>query len=236
MKEILTRSKYLKSPDQYRALKSLYGARTLGNGLLSEMNHEVWMKKRALFNPAFHRKYLIGMMNEFNSCSDKLVTHLIPLSDGQTEVVMTKEFERLTMEVIGKVGFGMEDDIIGNPDSPLCQLFPKVMSGLLSVYRNPLLKYSILPKDLKYKREVRAAANEIRAMGRRCILARMDALRRGDQVPRDILTYILQESNNSEGGIKDFDLEELVDEFFTFFGAGNFLCTIFLSYSYNKLV
>ena len=32
------------------------------------------------------------------------------------------------------------------------------------------------------------------------------------QVPQDILTYILQESNNLEG-IKDFDLEDMVDEF-----------------------
>eukprot|EP00057_Strongylocentrotus_purpuratus_P021575 XP_011676049.1 PREDICTED: protein LUTEIN DEFICIENT 5, chloroplastic [Strongylocentrotus purpuratus] len=103
IKELLTRSKYLKSPDNYRGLKSVYGAMTLGNGLLSEMNHEVWMKKRALFNPAFHRKYLMGLMNEFNSCSAKLVNHLIPLSDGQTEVVMLKEFERLTSEIIGKV-------------------------------------------------------------------------------------------------------------------------------------
>ncbi|XP_787104.4 cholesterol 24-hydroxylase [Strongylocentrotus purpuratus] len=230
IKELLTRSKYLKAPDQYRGLKSLYGARTLGNGLISELNHEVWMKKRALFNPAFHRKYLMGLMNEFNSCSAKLVNHLIPLSDGQTEVVMTKEFERLTMEIIGKVGFGLEDDIIGNPDSPLCQLFPKVMSGMQSVYRRPLLKYSILPKDIKYKHEVQAAANEIRAVGRRCILARIDALRRGDQVPQDILTYILQESNNLEG-IKDFDLEDMVDEFVTFFGAGQETTSNLLSFT-----
>ena len=45
----------------------------------------------------------MGLMNEFNSCSAKLVNHLIPLSDGQTEVVMSREFERLTMEIIGKV-------------------------------------------------------------------------------------------------------------------------------------
>ncbi|XP_030830518.1 cholesterol 24-hydroxylase [Strongylocentrotus purpuratus] len=230
IKELLTRSKYLKSPDNYRGLKSVYGAMTLGNGLLSEMNHEVWMKKRALFNPAFHRKYLMGLMNEFNSCSAKLVNHLIPLSDGQTEVVMLKEFERLTLEIIGKVGFGMEDDIIGNPDSPLCQLLPKVLSGVNSVYRRPLLKYSILPKDIKYKHEVRAAANEIRAVGRRCILARIDALRRGDQVPQDILTYILQESNNLEG-IKDFDLEDMVDEFVTFFGAGQETTANLLSFT-----
>ncbi|XP_041474087.1 cholesterol 24-hydroxylase-like isoform X1 [Lytechinus variegatus] len=233
-KELLSKSKYLKAPDMYRAFRFLYGARAFGNGLLCETNHEAWMKKRAIFNHAFHRRYLMGLMNEFNICGDKLVNHLIPSSDGRTEVAMSEEFARVTMEIIARVGFGMDDDIIGNPDSPLCQLFPKILHGMQSVYNAPLLKYSILPKDIKYRREVREAMKDLREMARRCIQARMDALNQGDEVPQNILTYILQESNNLKG-IENFDIEDMIDQFLTFFAAGEDTTSNLLSFTFLHL-
>jgi hypothetical protein len=47
---------------KYSLIYSLAGFpfsnRYLGNGLVTQMNHEKWKKDRALFNPGFHRQYI----------------------------------------------------------------------------------------------------------------------------------------------------------------------------------
>ena len=81
------------------------------------------------------------------------------------------------------------------------------------------IQYSFFPKDMEYKRKMRDSVSQIRNIGRQVIEARMAAIQRGEDVPQDILTYILRGTDNLKG-IQDFNLEDMVDEFFTFFGAG----------------
>ena len=87
----------------------------------------------------------------------------------------------------------------------------------------------------------RNAARSVRAIGRDCIKRRIQSIESGEQVPNDILTHILQLSceyiagNLHNYGTNDFfcyydcaisatkesvDIEELVDDFVTFYIAG----------------
>lgn len=87
----------------YSLVSYVFGQRAVGKGVLTEIDHEVWRKKRAMLNPAFHRKYLMNLMAAFNSIGDEFVEKLDQLADGKTPVRMADEFARVTLDIIGKV-------------------------------------------------------------------------------------------------------------------------------------
>ena len=92
-----------KNPQVYSRLSCPFRHRLMGTGLVTELNHEVWQKRRNLLNPAFHRRYLMNLMTAFNSSCDLFLAKLDEMADGETVVDMAKEFARVTLDVIGKV-------------------------------------------------------------------------------------------------------------------------------------
>eukprot|EP00731_Ephydatia_muelleri_P020160 Em0012g985a len=67
----------------------------------------------------------------------------------------------------------------------------------------------------------------MRRIGRDCIEKRIKAVTSGEEVPNDILTQILQ----SSVGVKSVDMETLVDDFITFFVAGQETAAYTLSFA-----
>lgn len=93
-----------KSPSSYEQIAYLFGKhRFIGSGLFTQLNHEKWKQKRRLINPAFHRGYLKDLVPQFNSVADALVTKLSKVADGNTVIDMADEFQKVTLDVIGKV-------------------------------------------------------------------------------------------------------------------------------------
>ena len=66
-----------------------------------------------------------------------------------------------------------------------------------------------------YRETIRA----VRQIGRNCILQRFKAIANNEEVPNDILTQIIRIA--SSGG--SVEIENLVDDFATFFIAGRFV-------------
>ena len=93
-----------KHPFVYQHIGYPFGKRLGGSGLLSEVDHEVWQKRRPLLNPAFHRRYLMNLMPAFNNSCDLFLAKLDEMADGKTIVDMAQEFARVTLDVISKVG------------------------------------------------------------------------------------------------------------------------------------
>ena len=62
---------------------------------------------------------------------------------------------------------------------------------------------------------------------------RIDAKKRGDQIPQDILTYILHQSDDLQADV-DFNMENMLDEFCTFFIAGQYELTTCTLFTVNK--
>ena len=87
----------------YSKLSNVFGHRASGQGILTEVDHEVWRRKRAMLNPAFHRRYLMNLMDAFNSICDDFLENLRKYADGKTPVRMVNEFARVTLDIIGKV-------------------------------------------------------------------------------------------------------------------------------------
>lgn len=104
VKKLLVTLNLPKAPRVYNLISYCYGERLAGQGILTEVNHEVWKRKRAMLNQAFHRTYLMNLMNAFNESCDVFLRKIEKLADGKTKVKMTDEFARVTLDVIGKVG------------------------------------------------------------------------------------------------------------------------------------
>ncbi|XP_022087544.1 cholesterol 24-hydroxylase-like isoform X2 [Acanthaster planci] len=218
-KEIFTTVAHIKPISGYRYLCSVLGTRFLGNGLITETVPTKHAKRRTLFNPAFHRKYLISLMDQFNFSADVLVNRLVTLADGKTEVAMLDEFNRLTLDVIAKVAFGLQLNITEETESPFVRAMTTTLQGIQISFRAPWKEFSPLPSDRQYRRQVAEAITFLRETGRECVKRRLEAKRRGEDLPQDILTYILQASDDLEGD-ENFKMEEMLDEFVSFFLAG----------------
>ncbi|XP_068110470.1 cholesterol 24-hydroxylase-like [Hyperolius riggenbachi] len=212
VKEILMSSKYSKDWF-YSNLFNLFGVRFMGKGLLSDRDNDHWHKQRRIMDPAFSRTYLIGMMGTFNEKAEELVERLAEKADGKTQVRMLDMLSKVTMDVISKVAFGMELNTIDDDQTPFPRAVSLAMRGLMEI-RDPLFKYYF--GNRKFIKDVQESVKLLRKAGKECITRRQKAIDEGDDVPVDILTQILKGAAQEE----DCDIEDLLDNFVTFFIAG----------------
>ncbi|XP_038071644.1 cholesterol 24-hydroxylase-like [Patiria miniata] len=219
LKEVMHSTSHTKPAVEHANFWHVFGKRCFYHGLLTETNVPKYLKRRALFNPAFHRRYLMNSMDAFNDSVDLLIEKLSPAADGKTEVKMLDVFNKITLDVIAKVAFGLELDDVMEKDSPFTKAIVSTLLGVQSQFFEPWKRFSPLAADRKFRSDVRRSIRYVRETGRRCIEARMEAKKRGDKLPKDLLTYILEASKNFQAD-EDFHIEEMIDEFFTFFFAG----------------
>ena len=104
-KKVLVTSNFPKDSWSYDKLGYVFGERFMGKGLVTETDHDKWKIKRLAINPAFHRKYLKDLMEQFNESCDVFLAKLAELADGKTEVRMADEFNKITLDIIGKVSY-----------------------------------------------------------------------------------------------------------------------------------
>uniref|UniRef100_A0A3B4B807 Cytochrome P450, family 46, subfamily A, polypeptide 1, tandem duplicate 4 n=1 Tax=Periophthalmus magnuspinnatus TaxID=409849 RepID=A0A3B4B807_9GOBI len=164
----------------------------LGNGLVTARNHEQWYKQRRIMDPAFS-SYLRGLMSTFNERADKLMDKLSEHADNKTVANMLHLFNCVAMDIIAKVAFGVELDLL-RTSSP----FPKAVETCL--------------KGMCYY--VRDATFET---GAQWINQRKTAMQNGEDVPKDILTQIIKSARQESMGKEDEEF--MLDNFVTFFIA-----------------
>uniref|UniRef100_A0A8C6SV54 Cholesterol 24-hydroxylase n=1 Tax=Neogobius melanostomus TaxID=47308 RepID=A0A8C6SV54_9GOBI len=219
--EILMSPKYTKDKNFHKRIFNLFGERyniVLGNGLVSVIDHDLWYKQRRIMDPAFSSLYLRGLMGTFNERAEKLMDKLSEEADNQTEVSMLKLVNCVTMDVIGKVAFGVELDLL-NKSSPFPRAIEAVLLGLIKHARDIFLRYSYNPKNRAFIKEVREACRLLRTTGAQWINERKKAIENGENVPKDILTQIIKSAGQEESVTKA-DEEVMIDNFVTFFIAG----------------
>ncbi|XP_047244338.1 cholesterol 24-hydroxylase-like isoform X2 [Girardinichthys multiradiatus] len=199
-KEILMSPKYPKDRFLYKGLFNLFGQRFLGNGLVTARDHELWYKQRRIMDPAFSSLYLRGLMGTFNERAEKLMEKLSEIADNNTEANMLQLVNCVTLDVIAKVAFGADLDLLSN-NSPI----PKAIE--------------FNPKNWPFINEVREACRLLRTTGAQWIHERKTSMQNGEDVPKDILTQIIKTAA-TEKNMTEEDEEFMLDNFVTFFIAG----------------
>lgn len=216
-KEFLMSSKYSKDPFVYKRLFHLFGRRFLGNGLVTAMNHNIWYKQRRIMDPAFSSSYLRGLMGTFNERAECLMGRLEEIAEEQTTASMHKLVNSVTLDVICKVAFGVDLDLLRNYDSPFPNAIELCLQGMIHYIRDPF--FTFFPKNKKKVQEIKDAVELLRTTGAKWINQRKSAVERGDDVPKDILTQILKTADELKA-CNEEDNEVMLDNFVTFFIAG----------------
>ncbi|XP_053553451.1 cholesterol 24-hydroxylase isoform X2 [Bombina bombina] len=212
----------------YKRAFNLFGVRFFGNGLLTDWDYDHWHKQRRIMDPAFSRTYLIGLMGTFNEKAEELMEKLAEKADGKSEFSMHDMMAKVTLDVIAKVAFGMELNSLHDDQTPFPRAISMVMKGL-SEARNPLARF--IPGKRALIREIQESARLLRQTGRQCIEKRQRAMKEGEEIPVDILTQILKGAASED----NCDFESLLDNFVTFFIAGQETTANQLSFAVMEL-
>ncbi|XP_037541673.1 cholesterol 24-hydroxylase [Nematolebias whitei] len=215
-KEILMSPKYPKGKFIYGRLYDLFGQRFLGTGLVTAQNHEVWYKQRRIMDPAFNSLYLKGLLGTFNDRVDQLMEMLAADADNDMEVNMLHYFNSVTLDVIAKVAFDVDLDLL-KTDSPFAKAIDTCLKGL--VYWTRDFFFEFIPKNRGFIREVREACRLLRTTGTHWIHNRRTAMQNREDIPKDILTQIIKTAATEETMTAE-DEEFMLDNFVTFFVAG----------------
>ncbi|KAM5240034.1 cholesterol 24-hydroxylase isoform 2-T2 [Hipposideros larvatus] len=212
VKKFLMSTKYNKDSKMYHAIQTVFGERLFGQGLVSECDYERWHKQRKVMDLAFSRSSLVSLMETFNEKAEQLVEILEAKADGQTPVSMQEMLTCTTMDILAKAAFGMETSMLLGAQKPLSGKVKLILEGI-TASRNTLAKF--MPGKWKQLREIRESVRFLRQVGKDWVQRRREALKRGEDVPADILTQILK----AEEGAQDDEI--LLDNFVTFFIAGH---------------
>ncbi|XP_068110744.1 cholesterol 24-hydroxylase-like [Hyperolius riggenbachi] len=212
VKEILMSPKFTKDRVYDRGF-SLFGVRFLGKGLVTNRDYDQWHKQRRVMDPAFSRTYLMGLMGTFNEKAEGLIEKLTERSEEKKEFSMHELMSRVTIDIIAKVAFGMELNSLNDDQTPFPRAISMAMRGVAET-RNPLAQFT--PGKRGFIREVQDSARFLRQTGRECIERRQKAMDDGEEIPMDILSQILRGAALEE----TCDMEILLDNFITFFIAG----------------
>uniref|UniRef100_A0A8C7PMZ7 Cholesterol 24-hydroxylase n=1 Tax=Oncorhynchus mykiss TaxID=8022 RepID=A0A8C7PMZ7_ONCMY len=189
--------------------------RFLGSGLITAHNHDAWYKQRRIMDPAFSSLYLRGQMGAFNERAERLMDKLADMADTNTAANMHQMFNLVTLDIITKVAFGVDLDLLKESDTPFPKAIEMCLKGMVHYVRDAT--FQLYPKNKKFINEVKASVQLLRSTGRRWINERKMAIQNGEDVPKDILTQILKTAEEN----KDNEDEELMlDNFVTLFVAG----------------
>ena len=115
---------------------------------------------------------------------------------------------------IFQVGFNINLDNIGNPDSAFPSAISKALQGMQAGFQNPFWKFQI--SMFPFQNSTIAAVKYLRNFAKEVIEQRCSAWQNGEETPKDILEHILKEAKENS----ELDMEDLVDNFLTIFIAG----------------
>ncbi|MBN3294912.1 CP46A hydroxylase, partial [Amia calva] len=219
VKECLMSPKYPKDPFTYKRLFNVFGKRFFGNGLVTDTDHDHWYKQRRIMDPAF-RVYMDSSLSPSKQCEEAtkkantMLGYIVKSVELKTRAVMFRLYNALVRAHLDTVAFGMDLNLLDDNTSAFPNAIALCLKGMINNIRKPFMH--LLPWNWKFVKEVEDAAELLRNTGRECIENRKRAMRNKEDVPKDILTKILQCAVD-EGG---YDDEHMLDNFVTFFIAG----------------
>nr|QVK45595.1 cytochrome P450 [Brachionus paranguensis] len=227
IKEMYIDKNFPKHPDIYAVLGFPYGSRYMGTSLVTSLDNVKHRHRRHIMNPAFSRQLALnGFMDEFNTKSDVLMGKLRNLADGRTAIRMLDELNNLTLDVIAAACFGMQNNSI-TKENNLKKFVFESLRGLNRLLFNPTI-YN--PFEWGYIKRYKLLLNDLRELGRTQIHSRIKALQDENYVKDDLITLMVKNSKT-----ENIDIEDLVDDFLTFFVAGQETTSNMLAFSILEL-
>jgi len=178
----------------------------------------------------FEIRSLKELMSSFNSTANLLLEHLGTMADGKTEVCMIDQFAHAALDVICKVAFGMDMNIIGAKDNKFTEAVELSFLGCdVANFERPFHKWNVFQYPFQWR--VIKAVQFLRETGRKVIEVRKNAINKGEEVPDDILQHIIQQQEVDP----NLGMEDMLDDFLSFFIGGHETTASLLSFCVLEL-
>ena len=113
-----------------------------------------------------------------------------------------------------QVGFGINLNNVGNPDSAFPSAVSKTLEGMQANFQNPFWMFQI--SAFPFQNSVIDAIKYLRLFAKNVIEERCLALQNRDETPSDILEHIVKGAQENP----EINMDDLVDNFLTIFIAG----------------
>nr|UOU03248.1 cytochrome P450 3049E2-2 [Brachionus rubens] len=205
-----------KSNDVYHMIGFPFGERFMGNGLLTELNLKRWRHRRSLFNHGFKKSVLVESLAQFNTKGNLLVKKLYSMSNNEESFSIFYEFNRMTLDVIAKVqvAFDLDIDSINDNGSKLSYFVTKSMEAITTIYNDPFAEFK--PSKRELIKEIKKSIQNLRKFSKEKLSEKLKELEVSESESINILSAVLKHAKESD----EIDFEILLDDFITFFVAG----------------
>ena len=137
-------------------------------------------------------------------------TPLIQTVSIDPAVSLLMRFDHISFQV----GFGINLNNIGNPDSAFPNAVSKTLEGMQANFQNPFWMFQI--SAFPFQNSVIDAIKYLRLFAKNVIEERCLALQNRDETPSDILEHIVKGAQENP----EINRDDLVDNFLTIFIAG----------------
>ena len=186
----------------------------LGEGLLTNRDHDSWFLRRRMLQPVFHRRRIATMADEMVAAGQKMLSRWDELYTPEDVLDVHEEMMRVTLDVINRTMFGAdvtrEAGRVGTAMTVLTR-YAFAQAG------NPFSMPPWVPTHRN--QEFHRALETIDSVVLRLIRARQAARDSGEQ-PRGDLLDMLLDAEDAETGERMTD-QEVLDEVKTVFAAGH---------------
>jgi cytochrome P450 len=181
----------------------------LGNGLVTSVGGESWLRQRRLMQPAFHRQRIADMGSLITNATVQLLERWNVKAQQDQILNVEEEMTELTLKIVGETLFSM--DVSGTSDS-FGLAYAEVNRALTNYLRFPLIPLTWpTPQGQRYKRAIQTM-NEI-------AYSIIRQRRKSGEDKGDLLSMLIQARDEETGeGMSD---QQLRDEVMTLLFAGH---------------
>ena len=212
--EVLVKQKEIFFKIQEGTDKKIGLGLVLGEGLLTNRDHDSWFTRRRMLQPVFHRRRIVTMADEMVAAGRKMLSRWEEIYASEGVFDVHEEMMRVTLDVINRTMFGAdvtrEAGRVGTAMTVLTR-YAFAQAG------NP---FSVPPwVPTRRNQEFHRALETIDSVVLDLIRARQAARGSGEQLRGDLLDMLL-DAEDAETGERMTD-QEVLDEVKTVFAAGH---------------
>jgi cytochrome P450 len=213
-REVLVREKASFLKIQEGTDKKIGLGLVLGEGLLTNRDHDSWFTRRHMLQPVFHRRRAATMTEEMVAAGQKMLSRWEELYAPEDVLDIHEEMMRVTLDVITRTMFGAD---VSQEASRVGTAMTVLTRYAFAQAGNP---FSVPPwVPTRRNREFQGALETIDSVVSSLIRARQ-AARDSGEPPRGDLLDMLLDAEDAETGERMAD-QEVLDEVKTVFAAGH---------------
>ena len=186
----------------------------LGEGLLTNRDHNSWFARRRILQPVFHRRRVMLMADEMVAAGQKMLSRWEEIYAPEDVLDVHEEMMRVTLDVINQTMFGAD---VSQEASRVGTAMTILTRYAFAQAGNPFAAPPWIPT--RRNRKFHEALETIDSVVLSLIRARQGARESGEP-PRGDLLDMLLDAEDAETGERMTD-QEVLDEVKTIFAAGH---------------